>query len=433
MEVTKKPHLHQDWIDSHAFGIVKALQKGGFTTYLVGGCVRDLLLGIHPKDYDIATAAHPPQVKRLIYMAFIIGKRFRLVLVKRDDQQFEVATFRRESSAEEITENAAPAGDNVFGSPEEDAQRRDFTMNGLFYDPVNEQLIDYVNGLPDIEARVLRMIGDPDRRLEEDPIRTMRGIRLSHKLGFTIEPELRAAMMRKAPDLLRAVLPRRREEILKIMRLAEPELAIMELYDLDLLKYIAPTLHDLLSHDERRDLFFQFLQTFRGIVEDLADPTQIFAWLLYTILQTATSGPSERQTPITLEDEIFNILMRDEFGMYKLEQSAVVQAVDNLPHLQKVEDFKRRGERRQMTLMKNEGFKLSLGIARADFLLSPQELDFWQTAYGKRETEISSLETEAKAKRRRPRRRKPNAGAAKLEVDADADTDEREESATFEG
>jgi hypothetical protein len=119
--------------------------------------------------------------------------------------------------------------------------------------------------------------------------------------------------------------------------------------------------------------------------------------------------------------------------MYKLEQSAVVQAVDNLPHLQKVEDFKRRGERRQMTLMKNEGFKLSLGIARADFLLSPQELDFWQTAYGKRETEISSLETEAKAKRRRPRRRKPNAGAAKLEVDADADTDEREESATFEG
>ena len=95
MEVRAKPHLHQDWIDSHAFGIVKALQKSGHTTYLVGGCVRDLLIGAHPKDFDIATAAQPPQVKRLIYMAFIIGKRFRLVLVKRDDQQFEVATFRR--------------------------------------------------------------------------------------------------------------------------------------------------------------------------------------------------------------------------------------------------------------------------------------------------------------------------------------------------
>ena len=122
MQVTAKPRLHQDWIDSHAYGIVKALQRGGFVTYLVGGCVRDLLLGIHPKDFDIATMAHPPQVKRLIFMSFIIGKRFRLVLVKRENQQFEVATFRREVRAEDLTDPGAPAGDNVFGSPEEDSK-----------------------------------------------------------------------------------------------------------------------------------------------------------------------------------------------------------------------------------------------------------------------------------------------------------------------
>src|SRR5579859_7112162 len=102
MNVTKKPQLHQDWIDSHAFGIVKALQKNGYVTYLVGGCVRDLLLNIEPKDFDIATSALPDEVRKIIYRSYVIGKRFRLVLVKRDNQQFEVATFRRELSAEEV-------------------------------------------------------------------------------------------------------------------------------------------------------------------------------------------------------------------------------------------------------------------------------------------------------------------------------------------
>src|ERR1700733_15349935 len=102
MNVTKKPQLHQDWIDNHAFGIVKALQKNGYVTYLVGGCVRDLLLNIVPKDFDIATSALPDEVRKIIYHSYIIGKRFRLVLVKREGQQFEVATFRREQKEEEI-------------------------------------------------------------------------------------------------------------------------------------------------------------------------------------------------------------------------------------------------------------------------------------------------------------------------------------------
>src|SRR3954463_8896715 len=116
MNVTEKPQLHQDWIDSHAFGIVKALQKSGYSTYLVGGCVRDLLLNIAPKDFDIATSALPDEVRKIIYRSYVIGKRFRLVLVKRDGQQFEVATFRRELREDETAEDAPPlpAGDNVF-------------------------------------------------------------------------------------------------------------------------------------------------------------------------------------------------------------------------------------------------------------------------------------------------------------------------------
>ena len=142
MTITEQPRLHQDWINPHAFGIVKALQKHGHTTYLVGGCVRDLLLGIHPKDFDIATSAKPEEVRKIIYRAYLIGRRFRLVLVRRDDTQFEVATFRRMLSDEEL-ESEDIEGDNMFGTPEEDACRRDFTINGMFYDPIAGELIDF--------------------------------------------------------------------------------------------------------------------------------------------------------------------------------------------------------------------------------------------------------------------------------------------------
>ncbi|RYZ76888.1 MAG: poly(A) polymerase [Proteobacteria bacterium] len=405
MEVTRKPHLHQDWIDPHAYGIVKALQKNDFETYLVGGCVRDLLLNIHPKDFDIATMAHPPQVKRLIYMSFIIGKRFRLVLVKRDDQQYEVATFRREVKAEEHPEGV-PFGDNVFGTPEEDALRRDFTINALFYDPIEEKLIDYVEGLKDIDTRTLRMIGEPDVRLVEDPIRILRGLRFSHKLGLTVEPGLREAMKRNAKELTRSVLPRRREEILKILRLAEPQVAILELFDLDILQHITPTLHDLLSSPERRDLFLEAFESLRAIVMDPNDTTQLFTWLTYSMYQAAVNAPSMREQPITIHDELFQRFMRDELGMYRFEQTVLTKSIDLLRLIQKTEEFKRRGERRQLAFMKNEGFKLAMRIAESDFLLTSAQSAFWRSAYARLSSELEVLEAEVKTKRRR-RPRKP--------------------------
>lgn len=447
MEVRRTPHLHRDWIDPHAYGIVKALQKNEFTTYLVGGCVRDLLIGVHPKDYDIATAAHPPQVKRLIYMSFIIGKRFRLVLVKRDDQQFEVATFRREVKVEDFPEGETPFGDNVFGTPEEDARRRDFTINGLFYDPINDQLIDYVDGLPDIEKRVLRMIGDPDIRLVEDPIRIMRGLRLSHKLGFTIEEELRAAMGRKSSELLKSVLPRRREEILKILRLDEPHLALLEAYDIGILQHVLPTLHDLLANPERSELFLEHFKAYASIVNDPTDTTQLFGWLVYSMFQAARLGPSQREEPIEIEDEIFQKMMRDELGMYRFEQTVLSKAIEILPALTRTDEFKRRGERRQISFMKNDGFKLSLRIAWADFLLTPEQMMFWYSSLERLSEEILKADPEEEAeesarpakRRRRPRRRREGAkdltrsraggadASAGSDDGADSDSGEREE------
>lgn len=429
MEVMRKPHLHQDWIDSHAFGIVKALQKGGFTTYLVGGCVRDLLVGIHPKDFDIATAAVPQQVKRLIFMSFIIGKRFRLVLVKRNEQQFEVATFRREMRPEDATDPGQPTGDNIFGTPEEDARRRDFTINGLFYDPINEQLIDYVNGMPDIEGRVLRMIGDPEARLLEDPIRILRGLRLAHKLGFAIEPTLRSAMEKHASELARSVLPRRREEILKILRLDEPERTLFEAFDLGILKHVVPTLADLLSNPERRELFLGYFETLRSLVRDPSETTQLFGWLIFSMLKAAQDGPSERPEPISLEDELFQAMMRDELGMFKFEQTVVMKAVELLPNLKRADDFKRRGERRQLALMRNEGFRLAVRFAEADYELDGRQLTFWKSAYDRMADELQEIEADAKSKkRRRGRRRRPGEragddarGGSPGDVDSDQD------------
>lgn len=356
-------------------------------------------------------------------MSFIIGKRFRLVLVKREDQQFEVATFRKEINPDEFPEGA-PSGDNVFGEPEEDARRRDFTINGLFYDPISDQLIDYVDGLPDIHARILRMIGNPDSRLVEDPIRILRGLRLSHKLGLFIDPALRESMSRNAHELSKSVLPRRREELLKILRLDEPELALLECWDLGILKHVTPTLDNLLSNPIRRDLFLEHFAAYRSIVHDPADTTQLFGWLVFSMLQAAVLGPTEREEPITIEDEIFQVLMRDELGMYKFEQTALIKAMEVAPILERVEDFKRRGERRQLALMKNEGFKLGLLVAEADFRLAPAHTLFWKTAHERLSGELEQIESELKEKRRRRPRRKRTTRAEVSDITEDDSIDE---------
>ncbi len=431
-----QPNLHADWIDPHAIGIVKALQKAGHTSYLVGGCVRDLLLGIIPKDYDIATAANPPQVKRLIHMAFIIGKRFRLVLVKRGDQQFEVATFRKEYDPSQFPieeyPDGPPSADNVFGTPEEDALRRDFTINALFYDPVSFELIDYVGGRADIEARTLKMIGEPDVRLAEDPIRTLRALRFSHKLCFMIEPSLRESMARNAGLLKKAVLPRRREELLKLLRLASPPAVLVECHDLGILREIFPTLERMFENPERQHTFLTLLDSLASSVLDNSDTGQVFGWLLATILETLAS-----EDIVITEDEL-NALMRDELGMYKFEQSLVVDALKMRRVFEKTDEHRRKGERRQAGLVRREGFQLALRLAIADHRVSPTDVQFWVAVYERIRPEIEAARrerderrSERPPRRRRERNQKPRNGsgpAAATFSDEELDAPESDDS-----
>jgi poly(A) polymerase len=382
LEIKQRPQLHASWIDPHAKEIVRVLQKEGFTAYLVGGCVRDLLAGVPPKDFDIATNAEPNQVKRKVWGSYVIGRRFRLVLVKRNDQQYEVATFRRESTAEELdaqnnpeeqTEESAPviSGDNFFGTPEQDALRRDFTINALFYDPVKDELIDFAHGMVDVQNRILRMIGDPAKRIAEDPIRSLRAIRFAHKLKFRIDPALRAAIQTHAPDLLKSVLPRRREEYLKFLRLKDQVPAWLELYDLGLIKVCLPSLLPIFEDAQRREIFLHYLSQIDEICEDPTKPIEIYMPFILAFLRAMETHP-ERET-------LLETLLKDEMMVFKSEQAIIMGSLDMTESLFEVEAFKRRGLRRQQAFLRNEFLPLALRVAKVERFWSPQEYWFWQS------------------------------------------------------
>lgn len=370
-EVKQKPQLHASWIDHSAKEIVKTLQKEGFLTYLVGGCVRDLLAGIHPKDFDIATYAEPSQIRRKVYGAYIIGKRFRLVLVKRGDQQFEVATFRRESKPEDFEEGEEPTSvDNFFGTPEQDALRRDFTINALFYDPIKNELVDYAEGMKDIQARVMRTIGDPTTRIIEDPIRSLRAIRLSQKLNFRIEESFRTAIQANAGELARSVLPRRREEYLKILRLAEPNRAFLEMFDLGLLHTVLPSLIPVMEDPDRREILLQYLKRVPDFVADHSQTVELYTPLVLGFLHATQN--------LSGSENLLDQLIRIELGMFKAEQTLILAALDLTKALPDPDLFLRKGLRRREAFLRQEGFDLTLKIIHFEKSLPTDVFWFWQ-------------------------------------------------------
>ncbi|HET7291190.1 MAG TPA: polynucleotide adenylyltransferase PcnB [Vicinamibacteria bacterium] len=234
-------------IDPDALKVLYRLKSHDFKAYLVGGGVRDLLLGRKPKDFDIGTDANPQQVKRLFRNCFVIGRRFRLCHVRFGRKVIEVSTFRRQAEADEA--DGLVRRDNAFGTPEEDAFRRDFTVNALFYDIATFSVIDYVGGLEDLDARVIRTIGDPAVRFREDPVRMLRAIALAARLEFTIDRDTVEAMRALRGEIVKSSSARILDEFYKILRAGASRRTFQALHDHGLLAYLLPEADRALARD----------------------------------------------------------------------------------------------------------------------------------------------------------------------------------------
>ncbi len=253
-QITARPdhNISRKQISDAALKVLYGLKDAGYTAYLAGGGVRDLLLGRNPKDFDVATNATPEEVRKVFRNCRLIGRRFRLAHVYFHNENIEVSTFRAPAPpadeappAEDNTflaKDGLVLRDNLFGTPEEDALRRDFTVNALFYNIADFSIIDYVHGRRDLETRILRVIGDPDLRFTEDPVRILRAIRFAAALGFNIEPSAREAIRRHAARLEDCSSSRLYEEIQKLLSCGKAEQVFNLCCELEAFEHIFPEL-----------------------------------------------------------------------------------------------------------------------------------------------------------------------------------------------
>ena len=302
-----KHPISRKMIDEEALKVLYRLHHHGFLAYLVGGSVRDLLLGKTPKDFDVATNAHPHEINVLFKNSRIIGRRFRLVQVFfKGRKVVEVSTFRSRSEFEEVqTEGGEIVRTDSYGTPAEDALRRDITINGLFYNIADFSMIDYVGGMADLEQRIVRTIGDPNERFEQDPVRMIRVIRHAARTGFSIEDQTYQAILRHREEIKQCSPSRLRDEFLRELKegVAKPSLKLM--LQTGLLFSLFPDLERALGN---RSLYRENNQKFFLSLFDLADQLSkggrpVSEGLLLALFLTPFLGAVAPQHPFIGEKE----------------------------------------------------------------------------------------------------------------------------------
>jgi poly(A) polymerase len=416
-------------LDQDALRVISRLQRSGFEAYLVGGCVRDLLLGRRPKDFDVATSAHPRQVKRNFHNGRIIGRRFRLVHIAYGTHIIETATFRRAppprtGAPDEEQEDLLIVEDNEFGTAEEDARRRDFTINALFLDPKALKIIDYVGGLEDIKASVLRTIGDPRVRMAEDPVRILRAIKFATRLGFRIDEATWQAMCETAPDLGRSARPRVLEEILRLLRSGTALGAFRMLRACGALRVILPVVDEFLgprddpdpaSHD-RSDWFWRLLEALDADIHaGNAPSTPVCVAALFVRIVERAAGVTPHAQDVATVDlareagailEPFSL----HFRLSRRDAGRAVRIIAQQPRFTQSSSKRFR----PLLFMRGEDFREALDLFRLRSMAWGQGWDVYEAWLHRCEqAQIAGpeeVEQEQKKSRRRGRRRRRGAG-----------------------
>ncbi|MES2818593.1 MAG: polynucleotide adenylyltransferase PcnB [Pseudomonadota bacterium] len=417
--------LRRGQFSRYAVSVVERLQGAGYQAYLVGGCVRDLLIDIDPKDFDVATSATPEQVRAEFRNARVIGRRFKLVHVHFGREIIEVATFRanhpeegdddEDSNLSSRNESGRILRDNVYGSLEDDAQRRDFTINALYFDVSGERILDYARGMHDIRNQQIRLIGDPEQRYQEDPVRMLRAVRFAAKLDFEIEPHSAAPIRRLAPMLREIPSARLFDEVLKLFLAGYAEYVYDLLLELELFEPLFPASAAALKRDpDYTDKLIRLAlaSTDRRIEQGkTVTPAFLFAALLWPALPTRVLQMQSRgMPPIPAMHEAAHQLIVEQCQRVAIPKRFTIP-IREIWDMQ--ERLPRRQGKRADLLLENPRFR-----AGYDFLLLREDageelggLGDWWTDYqdatdSERRTMIRELGSKDESGGAAPRKRK---------------------------
>ncbi|MBI4971428.1 MAG: CCA tRNA nucleotidyltransferase [Candidatus Omnitrophica bacterium] len=363
---------------STALKILKTLRKSGYEALWAGGSVRDLVMRKKPHDFDIATSAKPEDVERLFKRTIPVGKQFGVILVHEDAQNFEVATFRSEGK---YVDGRHPE-EVRFTTAKEDALRRDFTVNALFYDPITKKVIDYVDGRKDIRAKIIRTVGDPYKRFEEDKLRILRAIRFAANLNFNIEPNTWKAVRDTASKINQVSQERIREELVKILTRSNAGKGLLLLDESGLLKEILPEIAAMKGVEQGKDFHPEgdvFIHT-KLLLDKLKHPdvTLAFGALLHDVGKPVTFQREGEKIHFYQHADIGAQMTKQLMKRLRFSNKEIEDVTECVQDHMKFADVKKMREGKLKRFLASETFSVQLELHRIDCLSSHGKLDNYQ-------------------------------------------------------
>jgi putative nucleotidyltransferase with HDIG domain len=372
-------------VRSAAIDIVARLQAAGFEAFWVGGCVRDVLLGREPGDYDIATSAKPADVEQLFPHTIAVGKQFGVILVIQDGHQFEVATFRTNG---DYADGRRPS-QVEFSDAQADALRRDFTVNGLFYDPIQGRTYDWVGGEADLRAGILRTIGSPEQRFAEDHLRLLRAVRFAAQLRFQIQPETLAALQRSAPKIRIVSAERIRDELLKLFRPPQAASGLTLLHESGLLEQLLPEIEAMRSCEQSLEYHPEgsvFNHVLRMLDQLPAEAPEALPWavLLHDVGKppTFSKDPGTGQIHFYGHERVGAEMAEDILRRLKFPRKLIDEIVQCVRYHMQFKDVPQMRTATVRRMILRPTFPLELELHRLDCLGSHGQLDIYDALVG---------------------------------------------------